>query len=170
MNKKNLKFVIAFIIFFIMIFGLLVSQIGSFAVVAEKPIYINLGKSKNVNGKNIGYGINDPTESTGNYIWQINQYNSNNVNDKVTNARNLYCIKAEYGKSWVSNGGKETNIVEYNLSYDLEQQREEILKKLVDSSDENTVIKNLLTPEKGAYNQILWILDNAYIPGTTNKE
>ena len=96
------------IIFFIMIFGLLVSQIGSFAVVAEKPIYINLGKSKNVNGKNIGYGINDPTESTGNYIWQINQYNSNNVNDKVTNARNLYCIKAEYGKSWVSNGGKET--------------------------------------------------------------
>ena len=51
MNKKNLKFVIAFIIFFIMIFGLLVSQIGSFAVVAEKPIYINLGKSKNVNGK-----------------------------------------------------------------------------------------------------------------------
>ena len=170
MNKKNFKFVIAFIIFFIMIFGLLVSQIGSFAVVAEKPIYINLGKSKNVNGKNIGYGINDPTESTGNYIWQINQYNSNNVNDKVTNARNLYCIKAEYGKSWVSNGGKETNIVEYNLSYDLEQQREEILKKLVDSSDENTVIKNLLTPEKGAYNQILWILDNAYIPGTTNKE
>lgn len=170
MNKKNFKFVIAFIIFFVMIFGLLVSQIGSFAVVAEKPIYINLGKSKNVNGKNIGYGINDPTESTGNYIWQINQYNSNNVNDKVTNARNLYCIKAEYGKSWVSNGGKETNIVEYNLSYDLEQQREEILKKLVDSSDENTVIKNLLTPEKGAYNQILWILDNAYIPGTTNKE
>ena len=170
MNKKNLKFVIAFIIFFIMIFGLLVSQIGSFASVAEKTIYINLGKSKNVNGKNIGYGINDPTESSGNYIWQINQYNSNNVNDKVTNARNLYCIKAEYGKSWVSNGGKETNIVEYNLSYDLEQQREEILKKLVDSSDENTVIKNLLTPEKGAYNQILWILDNAYIPGTTNKE
>ena len=94
MNKKNLKFVIAFIIFFIMIFGLLVSQIGSFAVVAEKPIYINLGKSKNVNGKNIGYGINDPTESTGNYIWQINQYNSNNLNDKVTNSRNLYCIKA----------------------------------------------------------------------------
>ena len=41
MNKKNFKFVIAFIIFFIMIFGLLVSQIGSFAVVAEKPIYIN---------------------------------------------------------------------------------------------------------------------------------
>lgn len=170
MNKKNLKFVIAFIIFFIMIFGLLVSQIGSFAAVAEKTIYINLGKSKNVNGKDIGYGVNDPTESTGNYIWQINQYNSNNVNDKVTNARNLYCIKAEYGKSWVSNGGKETNIVEYNLSYDLEQQREEILGKLVDSSDENTVIKNLLTPEKGAYNQILWILDNAYIPGTTNKE
>ena len=54
MNKKNFKFVIAFIIFFVMIFGLLVSQIGSFAVVAEKPIYINWGKSKNVNGKNRG--------------------------------------------------------------------------------------------------------------------
>ena len=46
MNKKNFKFVIAFIIFFIMIFGLLVSQIGSFAVVAEKPIYINSALKK----------------------------------------------------------------------------------------------------------------------------
>ena len=178
MNKKKLKFVIAFIIFFSMIFGLLVSQFGSFAAVAEKPIYINLGKSKNVNGKNIGYGVNDPTESGGNYIWEINQYNSNNVNDKVTSPRNLYCIKAEYGTSWVSTTGNEENIVEYNLSYDLEQQREEILRKLGNfsestsqsTSDSNTVIKNLLTPEKGAYNQLLWILDNAYIPGTTNKE
>ena len=121
MNKKIFKFLIAFIMFFSIVFGLLVSQIGSFATVAEKPIYINLGKSKNVNGKNIGYGVGDPTESSGNYIWEINQYNTNNVTDKVTNPRNLYCIKAEYGNSWVSNTGNETNIVKYNLSYDLEK-------------------------------------------------
>ena len=180
MNKKIFKFLIAFIMFFSIVFGLLVSQIGSFATVAEKPIYINLGKSKNVNGKNIGYGVGDPTESSGNYIWEINQYNTNNVTDKVTNPRNLYCIKAEYGNSWVSNTGNETNIVEYNLSYDLEKQREEILKKLNNLSKSTStsttqdtsesIIKDLLTPEKGAYNQLLWILDNAYIPGTTNKE
>lgn len=169
MNKKILKFVTIFLLFFIIIFGALVSKFESFATTAEKPIYINLGKSKNINGKYIGYGIGDPTESSGNYIWQINQYNTNNINDKVTNPRNLYCIKAEYGTSWVSSSGNETNIVEYNLSYDLETQREEILSKLI-NSEESTVIKNLLTPEKGAYNQLLWILDNAYIPGTTNKE
>ena len=94
MNKKILKFVIAFFMFFIMIFGLLINQLVSLATVAEKPIYINLGKSKEVNGKNIGYAVDDPTTSNGNYIWEINQYNTNNVNDKVTSLRNLYCIKA----------------------------------------------------------------------------
>ena len=169
MNKKIFKFIIVFSIFFIMIFGLILGRVVSFANVAKTPIYINLGKSKDSNGKKIGYANGDPTSSQGNYIWEINQYNSNNVNDKVTNPRNLYCIKAEYGTSWVSTTGGEKNIVEYNLSYDLETQREEILSKLLSSDANSTVIKNLLTPEKGAYNQLLWILDNAYIPGETNK-
>ena len=152
-----------------MIFGLVFGKVISFADVAEKSLYINLGKSKDNNGKKSGYANGDPNSSSGNYIWEINQYNSNNVNDKITNPRNLYCIKAEYGTSWVSATGGEKNIVEYNLSYDLEAQREEILSKLLNTDANNTVIKNLLTPDKGAYNQLLWILDNAYIPGETNK-
>ena len=169
MNKKIFKFIIVFSVFFIMIFGLVFGKVISFADVAEKSLYINLGKSKDNNGKKSGYANGDPNSSSGNYIWEINQYNSNNVNDKITNPRNLYCIKAEYGTSWVSATGGEKNIVEYNLSYDLEAQREEILSKLLNTDANNTVIKNLLTPDKGAYNQLLWILDNAYIPGETNK-
>ena len=165
MNKKILKFTIAFNILLIMILGVICGKNISFADVAETPLYINLGKSKN----NKGYAIKTPTEADGNYIWEINQYNSNNVNDKVTNPRNLYCIKAEYGTSWTGTAGGENTIVKYNLSYDLEKQREDILNKLTNSNS-GTVVKNLLTPEKGAYRQILWILDNAYIPGETNKE
>ena len=54
-------------------------------------------------------------------------------------------IKAEYGKSWVSNGGKETNIVEYNLSYDLEQQRKESKEFLDDltTRDQRMMFANL---------------------------
>ena len=168
MNKKLLNFVLIFSIFFSMLFGIIFDRNISFANVAEKPLYINLGKYKTVNGKKIGYAVGDPTTFGGNYIWEINQYNSNNVNDKVTNSRNLYCIKAEYGTSWTGVSGGENTIVKYNLSYDLEKQREDILGKL-DSSNASSVVKNLLTPEKGAYKQVLWILDNAYIPGETNK-
>ena len=168
MNKKLLNFVLIFSIFFSMLFGIIFDQNISLANVADKPLYINLGKYKTVNGKKIGYAVGDPTTFGGNYIWEINQYNSNNVNDKVTNPRNLYCIKAEYGTSWTGVSGGENTIVKYNLSYDLEKQREDILGKL-DSSNASSVVKNLLTPEKGAYKQVLWILDNAYIPGETNK-
>ena len=91
MNRKVLNFILTFIILITMIFGLIGAKNISFADVAEKPLYINLGKSKD----NKGYAIKTPTEADGNYIWEINQYNSNNVNDKVTNPRNLYCINAE---------------------------------------------------------------------------
>ena len=165
MNRKVLNFILTFIILITMIFGLIGAKNISFADVAEKPLYINLGKSKD----NKGYAIKTPTEADGNYIWEINQYNSNNVNDKVTNPRNLYCIKAEYGTSWTGTSGGESTIVKYNLSYNLETQREEILNKLTNSNADK-VVKNLLTPEKGAYKQVLWILDNAYIPGETDKE
>ena len=165
MNRKVLNFILTFIILITMIFGLIGAKNISFADIAEKPLYINLGKSKD----NKGYAIKTPTEADGNYIWEINQYNSNNVNDKVTNPRNLYCIKAEYGTSWTGTSGGESTIVKYNLSYNLETQREEILNKLTNSNADK-VVKNLLTPEKGAYKQVLWILDNAYIPGETDKE
>jgi len=174
MNKKVLKITLIFSMFFTMTLGLIFGKNVTFADVAQTPIYINLGKYKSVDGKQIGYAVGDPTTTNGNYIWEINQYNSNNVNDTVTNPRNLYCIKAEYGTSWTGTSGGESTIVKYNLSYDLEKQREDILKKLGTSensnSSANSVVKNLLDINGAAYKQVVWILDNAYIPGETNKE
>ena len=111
MNKKVLKITLIFSMFFTMTLGLIFGKNVTFADVAQTPIYINLGKYKSVDGKQIGYAVGDPTTTNGNYIWEINQYNSNNVNDTVTNPRNLYCIKAEYGTSWTGTSGGESTLL-----------------------------------------------------------
>ena len=109
MKKKLIS-----IITIVLTIALLVSCIISYAS-TDETIYVNLTKA---NTAGIGYGIGDPTVAgTGNYIWNLTTYNSNNISDISTKQRNLYCIKANYGESWNSN--KDT-IVAYNLSYDLQ--------------------------------------------------
>ena len=160
MKKK----VISIILILIIAIAFLLSYVTSYAD-NSKTIYISLAKS---DFDNIGYGIGDPTQQGGKYIWNIVEYNSNDVSDISATQRNLYCIKAEYGTTW-QNAQKPTDIVEYNLSYNLQKDREEILAKLVDNETTDDVIKELLDPEGSAYREILWILDNVYIPGTTDK-
>ena len=121
MKKKGFKRMIFIIICISIVLGIGIVNIANFSTASGSVIYVNLGKYKESNGKKVGYGDGDPTTTNGNYIWEINQYNSNNTNNKVTSPRNLYCIKAEYGTSWTSTSGGENNIVEYNLSYDFEK-------------------------------------------------
>ena len=106
---KNKK--IGIIIAIIAIISFLLSYIITYAANTE-TIYVNLTKT-DLNG--IGYGIGDPTNSgAGNYIWNLQLYNSNDVSDISTQQRNLYCIKANYGDTWNANN---SDIVAYNLSY-----------------------------------------------------
>ncbi len=126
----------------------------------DATIYVNLGKA---NDSGIGYGIGDPIQVNGKYIWELNQYNSNNILDKVTNPRNLYCIKADYGETW-DNGRNPEGIVEYNLYYDLQKERQSLLDRLVDNGNSD-LIRELLDPSGPVYRELLWLLDNFYIPG-----
>ena len=159
---KNKK--IGIIIAIIAIISFLLSYIITYAANTE-TIYVNLTKT-DLNG--IGYGIGDPTNSgAGNYIWNLQLYNSNDVSDISTQQRNLYCIKANYGDTWNANN---SDIVAYNLSYDLQEEREKILTLLGNDVASHDVIKQLLDPTNGYYRELLWILDNAYIEGQTDRD
>ena len=161
---KNKK--IALIISIISVIAFLLSYIISYAN-TDQTIYVNLTE---LNSDGIGYGIGNPKNSSaGNYIWNLATYNSNNTNDKSAVQRNLYCVKANYGDTWNAN---QNSIVAYNLSYDLQNDRKTVLEKLVDNNgtDADDVVKKILDPSGAAYKEILWILDNAFIPGVTNKD
>ena len=154
---KNKKVWIIVSIIAIILF--LVSYVKSYA--NDGTIYVNLQKT-DLNG--IGYGIGIPN-NYGNYIWSIRTYNSNNVNDVSAKQRNLYCVKGNYGETW---GTNENSIVEYNLSYNLQDDREKLIKLLANGNEANGVVSNLLDTNK-YYRELLWILDNVYIAGETDK-
>ena len=161
MRKKLTIVIIAIIAIMLFLIGHIISYANN------GSIYVNITET-NLNG--VGYGIGDPNNGgVGRYIWVLRTYNSNDISDLSATQRNLYCIKAEYGDAWnpVNNG----TIVEYNLSYDLQDDREKLIKLLEGGSAEaNDVLLELLNPQGEAYREILWILDNAYIAGETDKD
>ena len=165
MKKKKIGILIAIIA----IVAFLLSYIISYANTGE-TIYVNLTK---LDTKGVGYGIGNPANgtsagghATSAYIWNLTTYDTSTSTTASKNQRNLYCIKANYGDSWNTN--KDT-IVAYNLSYDLQSDREILLKNIVDNgNDADDVVKTLLS-EQGYYRELLWILDNSYIEGQTNK-
>ena len=166
MKKKK----ICLMITVVAIIALLLSYIISYAN-SNETIYVNLTKL-NTNG--VGYGIGNPTVSntpgqplTNAYIWNLTTYDSDNISNVSREQRNLYCIKANYGDSWNENKDK---IVAYNLSYDLQNDRQMLLNKIVDNGkDIDDILKTLLS-ESGYYRELLWILDNSYIEGQTDKK
>ena len=161
MSKKRISVILAIILSIIFVLGYIISYAST-----DEKLYVNL-QPTDLNG--IGYGIGNPKNGTeGNYIWSLRTYNSNNVSDISTKQRELYCVKANYGDTWNAN---EKNIVEYNLSYNLQEEREKLVELLgKDTANEaNKKIIELLNAETGYYKEIMWILDNAYIAGTTDK-
>lgn len=154
---------IGILITIIAIVAFLLSYIISYANNTQ-TIYLNLTKT---NTSGVGYGIGDP-KNGGEYIWNITTYDSATATTASANQRNLYCIKANYGDTWNTN--KDTKVA-YNLSYDLQADRKELISKIVDNgNDADDVVKTLLDPQNGYYRELLWILDNAYIEGQTNKD
>ena len=164
---KNKKVCLGVIV--IAIIAFLLSYIISYANTGE-TIYVNL---TNVDTNGVGYRIGKPTvnteedPATNAVIWNITTYDSASATTASRTQRNLYCIKANYGDTW--NKSKNTKIA-YNLSYDLQADRQELLNKIVgNSNDADSVVKKLLT-EEGHYRELLWILDNSYIEGQTDKK
>ncbi len=160
--KKKIGIVIIAIV---AIISFLLSYIISYA--NNGSIYVNITET---DLNNIGYGIGDPKNGgAGKYIWTLRSYDSNNIDDLSKKQRNLYCIKAGYGDAWnpVNNG----TIVEYNLSYDFQGDRENLLTLLENGTGAaNELVLDLLYTQDAYYRELLWIFDNMYIENETNKD
>lgn len=167
---KNKK--IGVIIAVIAVVAFLLSYIISYAN-SNETLYVNLTRL-NTNG--IGYGIGDAGQISGGtqgpvssaVIWNLTTHDANGSVSAAQ--RNLYCIRANYGATWEDqNAGGPNKVLAYNLSYDMQRDRQTLLNKIVDKgTDVDDIIKTLLS-ESGYYRELLWILDNSYIEGTTNK-
>ena len=168
MKKKKIGVIIAIVA----VIAFLLSYIISYAN-SNETIYVNLTRL-NTNG--IGYGIGDAGQISGGeqgpvssaVIWNLTTHDANG-NVSATQ-RNLYCIRANYGATWENqSAGGPNKVLPYNLSYDMQSDRQTLLNKIVDKgTDVDDIIKTLLS-ESGYYRELLWILDNSYIEGTTNK-
>ena len=168
MKKK----IISILIIAIVIGAFIINHLITYAGVAETPLYVKLAAT-DLNG--IGYGNGNPnpavggTSNQGEYIWNIIAQDSL-TGPASTIQKDLYCVKADYGQTWFTEA-KDGEILEYNLSYDIQADRENLLANLKDNgNDADDVIKNLLDTEGTQYKQLLWIFDNAYIKGQTDLD
>lgn len=168
LNMKN-KIISIFIIM-IIIGAIIANQLITYARVSETSLFVKLEKT-DLNG--IGYGNGNPnpdsgsTSNKGEYIWNLIRQESL-TGPTSQEQKDLYCVKADYGKTWFTEGKSDT-ILEYNLNYDIQEDREWLLTHLQDNAnDAEDVIKALLNPTGTQYKQLLWIFDNSYVKGTTN--
>lgn len=169
MKKK----IISILILLLIIGAFITNHLITYARVAETSLYVKLS-STDLNG--VGYGNGNPnpdvggTSEQGEYIWNLMTYDSTDSNSISTVQRNLYCVKADYGQTWFTEQ-KDEEILEYNLTYDMQTDRETLLANLKNNgNDADDVIRALLNPEGSQYRQLLWLLDNAYTSGTDLNE
>ncbi len=146
----KLKKLIGVLITFIM----LLSVFGIFSNVKAETADYTLGIVR-LRKSGYGYKIVPNGEKT---VWKIVSYDGETVNFDNT----IYCIKAGQGfgdNVWTSDA--ESNQVKYKLSYDLKKDREYI---------ESNFNQISMFQNDETYSKVLWILDNLYIPGKTNKQ
>ena len=168
MKKKIISILIALLI----VGAFIANHLITYARVAETPLYVSLSAT-DLNGTGYGNGNPNPetggTSNQGEYIWNLITQDS--LQGPVSDIqRDLYCVRADYGQTWFTEQ-KDEEILEYNLTYDMQTERETLLAKLQDNgTDADDVIRSLLTPGGGQYEQLLWLLDNSYISGTDLNE
>ena len=122
-----------------------------------------------LNTDGIGYGVGNPEETEGANIWHMSTYDSDKggISDVQ---KNIYCLQAEYGASW-EDFEQESPILEYNMVFDMQTEREKLSSLIVDNGNNADDIVQGLIDEKGTkYTSILWLLDNMYIKGETNLD
>ena len=154
------------IIVLLVILGIIMGIIFSSSLNAGTgKLYTNLA-ALDLDG--IGYGIGDPTNK-GKYIWHMSTYDS--LSGELSSVqKNIYCLKGDYGASW-QEFYQTSPILEYNMVFDLQVEREELSSKIIDNENDADEIVQALLDENGTqYREILWLLDNMYIKGESDKE
>ena len=159
MKKQSLlKKIISSIMVAIIVLGQFSSykfiSIAETVKVEDDQVYLSLSKT-NENGFGYAFGMNTHG-GNGEHIWNIvASEDEQGTNSKYTS--NFYCIKAEYSDTWDVNGTPET-LVKYNKNYELP------LEQRVGWEISDEVLA-------GEYkNEILWLIDNLYIPGEATEE
>jgi len=165
MKKK----IISILIIMLLLGAIIANHLITYARIAEPSLYVKLEKTEG----GIGYGMGNPnpavggTSNKGEYIWNIVTQDSL-TGPASEKQKDLYCVKADYGETWFTQQ-KDEEILEYNLFYDIQADRETLLANLQDNeNDAEDGIRELLNPEGDQYRQLLWIFDNAYVRGQTN--
>ena len=158
------------ILLIIIAIGLIVTNhLITYARVAEKPIYVKLTKT-DLSGA--GYANGNPkggTSNHGEYIWNL--MTQDTISGPASQKqKDLYCVRADYGQTWFV-AEKDNEILEYNLVYDIQADRQTLLTNLQENgNDSDDVIKTLLDPNGNQYRQLLWLFDNLYIKEQTNLD
>ncbi len=126
----------------------------------------------------MGYGINQPGQANGAYIWNIVRYDSST--STTYHNDNIYCIKAGVGFTEAGTSSAETlKRRPYNVNYDMKTEREAIRTHKDKTGAQNTVLQGLVEGNItvggttiNRYNAILAVLDNLYLPGksTANEK
>ena len=153
MKTKRLLLIIISILL-MSIFMLLPS--ASNAMTLNPPLYFGITELRTLSTPNLGYAIGDPNSNgisgSAAKIWNVVQYNSSNFNDPKE--VNVYCVKAGVGFSDVKKNA------EYNLSFNMYKEREEIAKQ-------NDILKKLVNG--GHYNNLLALANIVYLPGVSTE-
>lgn len=123
----------------------------------------------------MGYGINQPGQDNGVYIWNIVKYDSST--STTYQNKNIYCVKAGKGFTEAGNTSGETlKRRPYNVKYNMKTEKEAISTHKDKTNTQNAVLHELATksdiPEGNIsrYNAILAVLDNMYLPGQSTAE
>ena len=132
--------------------GVVLGQNLSYAI-TDQAFYVALSEYRKNNTPNTAYGIGDPTQTGGEYIWDLVSYANSSTSS--SDNRDLYCVKGGYGAIW---GNQPTTKVEYKLGYDLKTEKSAISGL----STRSNIYSNIAGAN---YNQILWVTDNMYIVG-----
>ena len=152
--KRNIKKLLITMI--VMILG--IGTTSSFAVQdyqGNNALTLTLSYFRYVNGNYTdGYALNTIGNEGESYhpVYQI-------MNGTKTN---YYCLNAIAGESWLS--GTVGTSATYNRAYNLNSQSD--IDALKNDSSLSETYKNVVTSKY--LKQILWILDNIYIPDTTD--
>ena len=152
--KKNIKKLLISMIVILLGIG----TTSSFAVKdyqGNNALALRLSYFRYANGAyQDGYALSTVGNEGNSYhpIYQI-------MNETKTN---YYCLNAEVGESWLSESVDKS--ATYNRAYNLNSQSD--IDALKNDSSISETYKNVVTSKY--LKQILWILDNIYIPDTTD--
>ena len=128
---------------------------------ATNTLYVGL--SRIIPGTTNGYAINDPTVASGEgkTIWNLVSYKSKTGSEYYDYSKsNLYCLKAGAGFYDANGNSSVEERKEYTALCDLRE-------KSVMSNSTHTYVKELAN--SNYYYKVLYIVDNLYIKGKSNK-